>query len=184
MSTESLLDQYSALTVIDTLDRPLVRLSASQVEEWLSRLRGQTALELPADSASYTPREVAKLLGVSLAAVRDAVKRHRLEAVGHGKKRRLPQSTVQALLDRQAQGSSPQTRHYYRAHLRSFGNWLVRDRRLGESPERHLEPENTTADRRHDRRALTADEMRRVLKAARNSPRAFRGLAGSDRFPL
>ena len=60
----------------------------------------------------------------------------------------------------------------------------MRDRRLGESPFRHLEAENTTTDRRHDRRELDAGELRRVLEAARDSARPFRGLTGPDRYHL
>ena len=121
---------------------------------------------------------------MSLAAVRDSVKRHRLKAIGEGRARRFPRETVETLLDRQSRGSCGQTLNYYRAHLRSFGKWLVRDGRLGESPFRHLEAENTTIDRRHDRRELSADELRRVLGAARDSNRSFRGLTGADRFHL
>jgi integrase len=156
-------------------------LSASQADEWLARQRtsGRSGPALPAEQDAFTPGETAKLLGVSGAAVRDAVKRHRLEATGNGKARLYPRATVQALLDRQGQGTSAQTRNYYRAHLRTFGNWLVRDRRLGESPFRHMEAENTTTDRRHDRR-----ELRRVLGAARRSARSYRGLSGADRFHL
>jgi integrase/recombinase XerC len=159
-------------------------LSMSQADEWLDKQRGEAPPELPPDPADYTPREVAKLLGVSPAAVRDAVKRHRLQAAGKGKARRFPRATVQALVDRQGNGMSAQTRNYYRAHLRTFGNWLVKDTRIGESPFRHLETENTATDRRHDRRELEADELRRVLQAAKGSGRSFRGLTGLDRFHL
>jgi site-specific recombinase XerC len=76
------------------------------------------------------------------------------------------------------------TRNYYRAHLRTFGNWLVKNRRLGENPLRHTQGENTRTDRRHDRRELAAEEVCRVLSAARNSSRSFRGLSGPDRFHL
>jgi excisionase family DNA binding protein len=160
--------------------------SASQADEWLTRQRtaGRPAPALPDGLDAFTPAQTAKLLGVSLAAVRDAVKRHRLEATGQGKARRFPRATVEALLDRQGQGTGAQTRNYYRAHLRTFGNWLVKDRRIGENPFRHLEAENTTTDRRHDRRELAADELCCVLASARNSPRPFRGLAGTDRFHL
>lgn len=108
----------------------------------------------PAPSSASRSR--ASIMGWSRspAAVRNAVKRHRLPATGQGKARRFPKASVQALLDRQGQGASAQTRNYYRAHLRTFGNWLVRDRRLGENPFRHMEAENTTTDRRHDRREL------------------------------
>jgi excisionase family DNA binding protein len=166
--------------------RTLCDLSASQADEWLTRQRtgGRPAPALAAGRDAFTPGETAKLLGVSLAAVRDAVKRHRLEATGQGKARRFPRATVEALLDRQGQGASAQTRNYYRAHLRTFGNWLARNRRLGESPFRHMEAENTATDRRHDRRELDAGELRRVLKTARESERLFRGLTGPDRFHL
>jgi excisionase family DNA binding protein len=166
--------------------RTLSDLSASQADEWLTRQRtaDRLAPDLPSDRDAFTPGETARLLGVSTAAVRDAVKRHRLEASGQGKARRFPRTTVEALLARQAQGAGTQTRNYYRAHLRTFGNWLVRDRRLGESPFRHMEAENTATDRRHDRRELDANELRRLLETARQSARSFRGLAGPDRFHL
>src|SRR5262249_15637213 len=85
---------------------------------------------------------------------------------------------------RQGQGMSPQTRNYYRAHLKAFGNWLVKDRRLGESPFRHLGAERTTTDRRHDRRELTGEELRWLLASIRESGRSFRGWSGADRFHL
>ena len=91
---------------------------------------------------------------------------------------------MEVLLDRQGQGMGAQTRNYYRAHLRGFGNWLNKDRRLDENPFRHMGAENTTTDRRHDRREFIADELRRVLDTARHSTRCFRGLTGPDRFHL
>jgi integrase/recombinase XerC len=89
--------------------RTLNDLSASHADEWLARPRtsGQPAPALPADQDTFAPREVARLLGVSTAAVRDAVKRRRLEAKGKGRARRLPRATVLALLDRQGQGRAP-----------------------------------------------------------------------------
>jgi integrase len=61
---------------------------------------------------------------------------------------------------------------------------MVKDRRMGENPFAHLEAGNAQVDRRHDRRELTADELRRLLAAARGSARTFRGLTGADRFCL
>jgi excisionase family DNA binding protein len=152
-------------------------LNASRADEWLVRQRTSVRPipALPAGLDTFTPGETAKLLGVSPAAVRDALKRHRLEATGQGKARRFPRATVAALLDRQCRGSCGQTLNYYRSHARAFGNWLVRDRRLGENPFRHMEAENTTTDRRHDRRELAADELRRVLESARDQWRLCRG---------
>ena len=164
----------------------LADLSTSQADEWLAQQRTSSrhSPALPDDLNAFTPAQTAKLLGVSLAAVREAVNRHRLEATGQGKTRRFPRATVVALLDRQGQGAGAQTRNHYRAHLRTFGNWLVKDRRIGENPFRHLEAESTTTDRRHDRRELSADELCSVLSSARDNPRSFRGLTGPDRFHL
>jgi integrase/recombinase XerC len=162
----------------------LVDLSVSQANEWLGQQSTLPAPALPEDRQDFTPKEAARLLGVSLAAMRAAVKRHRLEATGHGRKRRLPRVTVQKLLDCQSQGPGPATRNYYRAHLRTFGNWLAKDGRLGENPFRHVEMENAEVDRRHNRRELSAEELRRLLEVARHSQRSFRGLNGDDRYHL
>jgi hypothetical protein len=55
---------------------------------------------------------------------------------------------------------------------------------MGGNPVEHLEPGNADVDRRHDRRELDADELRRLLAAARDSTRSFRGLTGRDRYHL
>ena len=65
--------------------------------------------------------------------------------------------------------------------LKSFGNWLVRDRRASENPFAHLSRMNAKVDVRHERRALSADEMARVIAAAEVSEKTFRGLDGSTR---
>jgi excisionase family DNA binding protein len=166
--------------------RTLSDLSASQADQWLDQQRtsGRASVNLPQEISEFTPGETAKILGVSLSAVRESVKRLGLEATGKGKARRFPRKTVEALLDRRGQGLSGQTLNYYRAHLRSFGNWLTKARRLGENPFRHMEAEKTTMDRRHDRKELSAEELGRVLSAARTSLKSYRGLTGPDRFHL
>jgi integrase len=83
-----------------------------------------------------------------------------------------------------ARGVSVQTTNDYLSALKSFGRWLVKDRRTAENVFQHLEGGNAKVDRRHDRRELTAEELRRLLDAARTSPTGFRGLDGSDRFYL
>jgi integrase len=47
-------------------------------------------------------------------------------------------------------------------------------------PLSHLSKLNVKTDRRHDRRALTADEFARLLEAARSGPR-IEGICGNDR---
>src|SRR5262249_54158273 len=57
-------------------------------------------------------------------------------------------------------------------------------RRMPDNPLAHLEAGNVEVDRRHDRRELTADELRRLLEVTRAGERTFRGLTGCDRFHL
>src|SRR5439155_9679362 len=109
------------------------------------------------------------------------VRRNRLHAEGNGKARRFARATVEALQDRLARGASVRTTNDYLSSLKSFGRWLVKDRRMGENPFEHLEGGNARVDRRHDRRELEVGELRRLLTVTRDSPRRFRGLAGADR---
>src|SRR5262249_21021041 len=144
--------------------------------------RGPVAL--PKGIEFFRLAEVARLLGVKPGSVTKAIRRQGLEAVGNGRARRYPRATVAALADRAARGIGPATVNHYVRSLRAFGRWLVRSRRWPSSPFDTLALLNAATDRRRDRRELGADELRRVLESARNSPRSFRGLTGSDRFHL
>jgi excisionase family DNA binding protein len=161
-------------------------LSASRAMDWLADLRrkGRPRAELAPGQESFTVREAARLLGVKSASVGAAVRRNRLAAEGDGKARRLPRSTVEALQDRTARGPCVQTTNDYLSALKSFGRWLVKDRRAADNPFAHLEGGNARVDRRHDRRELEVEELRRVLAATRDSTRPFRGLTGADRYHL
>ena len=161
-------------------------LSASQATDWLAglRLKGKPRLILPPGREWFTPREAARLLGVKTASVGTAVRRNRLPAEGNGKARRFPRQTIEALQDRLSGGLSVQTTNDYLSALKSFGRWMVKDRRMADNPFAHLEGGNARVDRRHDRRELEVDELRRVLAAARDSDRSYRGLTGPDRYTL
>ncbi|MBC7817039.1 MAG: hypothetical protein IAG10_09145 [Planctomycetaceae bacterium] len=50
--------------------------------------------------------------------------------------------------------------------VKSFGNWLMKDRRWPENPFAHLSRLNAKVDVRHKRRALTPDELSRLVSAA------------------
>ncbi len=161
-------------------------LSAARVMEWLAgrRRHGKPAPALPPGQEWFMPREAARLLGVTGATLRAAVRARGLAAAGKNAARRYPRATVEALAAHAARGLSVQTSNYYLAHLKSFCRWLVRERRLAESPVTHLQGGNVKTDRRHDRRELDVDELRRLLVAARDSGRIFRGLSGRDRYHL
>ncbi len=81
-------------------------------------------------------------------------------------------------------GLSIQTcKHYLRA-MKQFCRWLVKDRRTNDNPIFHLEPGNVETDRRRIRRALTSDEIERLLVVTAKSDDTFLGLDGADRFVL
>jgi integrase len=161
-------------------------LSASRAADWLAELRRKfrPRVELPAGQEWFTAREAGAVLGMKSLSVGTAVRRHRLEAAGQGKARRFPRATVEALQDRFTRGVSVQTTNDYLSALKSFGRWLVKDRRAADNPFVHLAGGNAKVDRRHDRRELEAEELRRLLAVTRASERVFRGLTGPDRFAL
>jgi len=80
-------------------------------------------------------------------------------------------------------GISAQTFNFYLQALKEFCRWMVQDRRASESPVQHLKGLNVRTDRRHDRRALTADEIRRLLETTTAQPERF-GMTGLARATL
>ena len=60
-------------------------------------------------------------------------------------------------------GLSAQTSNFYLQAIKQFCRWAVKERRAVESAVAHLDGLNVKTDRRHDRRALTVDELRRLL---------------------
>ena len=68
--------------------------------------------------------------------------------------------------------------------VKSFGNWLVRSQRLGRNPFAHLFRLNAKVDVRVERRAMSPDELSRLVDAAAKSATTFRGLTGPDRAAL
>ena len=77
-------------------------------------------------------------------------------------------------------GLSAQTYNHYLRAAKQFTRWLVRERRASFDPLMHLSRVNVQADRRHDRRALSADEFGRLIDAAR-AGKKIEGISGPDR---
>ncbi len=84
---------------------------------------------------------------------------------------------------RETPGISAQTFNFYLQAIKQFCRWAVKDRRIAESPVAHLQGLNVRTDRRHDRRALTMDELRELLKHVATATTRF-GISGSDRAIL
>jgi len=69
---------------------------------------------------------------------------------------------------------SAQTHNFYLQAIQQFCRWMVKDSRAAESPIEHLGGLNVRTDRRHDRRALGPDEVRKLLEATKAAPVRFR----------
>jgi len=80
-------------------------------------------------------------------------------------------------------GISKQTSNFYLKSIKQFCKWMVADRRAVDSPIEHLRGQNVNTDRRHDRRALEPDEIRRLLEATQAGPERF-GMSGHERALL
>ena len=77
-----------------------------------------------------------------------------------------------------------QSFNYYVSALKGFGRWMVADKRAAESPFTQLSGvDDEDADRKRERRALSEDELRRVLRATASGPFRF-GMTGADRARL
>jgi integrase len=158
-------------------------LSASAVQKYLAGLRGRRN-PLPAldpQKEWYTPAELAGALGLTQPAVPPLVKRHRLETKGKGTARRYPRATAEALYALRTRGRSIKTSNAYLEVVKSFCNWLVRDRRMANNPLAHLKGGNVKLDRRHDRQTLSEPQLAAILRGAEGSAQVFRGLTGRDR---
>ena len=81
-------------------------------------------------------------------------------------------------------GLSVASSNHHLVAVKSFGNWLVKDRRGPENPFAHLSRLNGRVDIRHERRALTQKELGGLIGAVEKSDETFRGLDGSTRAML
>lgn len=79
-----------------------------------------------------------------------------------------------------AAGKSAQTYNHCLKSAKQFSRWLVRDGRVATNPLSHLSRLNVSTDRRHDRRALSPDEFRRLINAANSGP-TIEAIPGPDR---
>ena len=73
------------------------------------------------------------------------------------------------------QGSAPRTRNSYLQAIKTFCSWCVSSGRLLQNPLERLSRIHETSDLRRQRRALTEDELRRLLFVARWRPIAEYG---------
>jgi integrase/recombinase XerC len=90
------------------------------------------------------------------------------------------QSALQAIRD---SGVGSQTLHHYAANIKQFSRWLWRDGRAPEDSLAFMTKPNPATDIRHERRAMTPDELGRLFAAAKAGP-TLCGIPGVDRSIL
>jgi len=79
------------------------------------------------------------------------------------------------LAEAERSGLAPATRNEYLVTAHAFCNWAVVTHRLVANPLTRVEKAEARSDARHKRRALTVEEVRRLLEAARKRPVAELG---------
>jgi site-specific recombinase XerC len=105
-------------------------------------------------------------------------------AIGADRLSELAASAVQlAIGELHAKGKSLQTCQHYLRAVKQFARWLRRDGRTRDDALAHLTGYNAAADRRRERRALDAEELRLLIDAAEGSP-AWRRMLGPERAML
>ena len=82
-----------------------------------------------------------------------------------------------------AGGTAIRTANGYLVAFKAFCKWCVRDRRIAESPVDHMQRLNAKTDVRCKRRALTADECRRLVQSALDGDMVL-GIQGLERALL
>lgn len=72
--------------------------------------------------------------------------------------------------EKDKKGISAQTFNFYLQAIKQFCRWMVKDRRATQSPVAHLDGLNVRTDRRHDRRALSLEELTVLLNTTETGP--------------
>ena len=80
-------------------------------------------------------------------------------------------------------GISRQTYNFYLQNFKQFCKWMVQERRATESPVAYLQGLNVKAGLRHERRALTVDEVTRLTETVKTA-KTYGKVTGEDRFIL
>jgi integrase len=94
-----------------------------------------------------------------------------------------PAGVMEAITARRTAGAALQTTNATLQAVKSFTRWAFRDRRLIVDPLAGLTGHNAATDRRLERRALTVDELSRLIETTANGPKR-QGWTGPDRSML
>ena len=87
------------------------------------------------------------------------------------------------LAEQRKAGMSIATSNSFTQSMKGFFNWMIAERRLPENPLAHVKAMNARTDRRRVRRALTTDEIGRLLSATEAAP-SHHSMTGRERALL
>ena len=94
-----------------------------------------------------------------------------------------PSRVQRYIAERKQKGLSIKSCNYYLTASKTFFNWMVDDKRIGENPLTHLKGQNAQKDIRRERRALTLDETEALLTATLKGSK-HHNLTGKQRYML
>ena len=144
--------------------------------------------------AEHTSNRVRRLVAVMLGSA-DALKDHRRlapnergdvarrisDAIAPARLSDLTGQRVQDAIARLRDAKwSLQTCNHYRASVKAFSKWCHDDHRMQDDPLRGVKGYNAKEDRRHDRRTISLDELRRLIDASQRGPTVM-GMTGPAR---
>ncbi len=174
-------DEQAARHVLANLLRRVEHIKAGILTAEQDRQANHAERPLVHHVADYLEHLKAKTVrGKKVAAKhRKNVERHLNKIAAEGGFRLLSDITRTAMEkwmnQREVEGMGARTRNMYRASIVAFCNWCVETDRMAVSPLARFCKADEHSDRRRTRRALTEDEVVRLLKAARMRPVADLG---------
>lgn len=92
-----------------------------------------------------------------------------------------PLKVLRELANMREEGLGAKTSNYYLRDSKSFCRWMVREKRVSESPIDHLKGVNTNVDIRRERRALSVEKISCLLATSKNNGSVY-GVSGKDRW--
>ena len=149
--------------------------TAKHVELFSTRAARVVALLKGADLSEIEPARTATKADVA------RVEANRSKWVATARLSDLTAERVQkALATLKAAGRSLQTCNHHRAAIKAFSAWCHDTHRIREDAVRGVAGFNAKEDRRHDRRTLSLDDLRRLIEAAERGP-VVMGMPGPAR---
>ncbi|HND54564.1 MAG TPA: site-specific integrase, partial [Pirellulaceae bacterium] len=177
-------DKEAALEIARELEKEAARRRAGLVDEVAERiaLEGRRPLEehLRAYEAKLRAAgRSARHVGDTMRLIREVMTFTRWDSIG----KINADGSVRFAEHLRGLNRSARTIQSYLIALKSFTRWLHREGKLPADPLAGLKRPNPATDRRHERRALLADEWPWLEAAARGGPDRY-GMTGPERATL